>query len=498
MADNWQLKAVISANAEGMIKALKTVNAATKDTRKYLSDVAKQAGSLGGKLGLPLAAVSGVLGGFSLAAVKGAVTAFGEMGETIYKGSIRAGMSVEQYQRMKYVAEQAGVGVEMLEGSMGKLNRTVGEVGGGKNKNAADLFKRLGINVRDANGHIKAGVDILPELADAFKRNQDPAVQARMGMALFGKKWQEIAPMLMEGGEGIAASLERMKRFKGVMSDEDINGAREFARSMRDAEFVLKGFQMTIAKNLAPVIKPLIDDFTEWAAANKKVIAADVAKMAKELAAYIKTIDFKAVIQGVGDFFSGLRSLVEMVGGAKNALIALVVFMNIQTIKACADLVLSIGKVGISLVAMTVEATAGAGGLATLTAAMGTAKTMGLGLLGVLGQLAAAAAVGYGIGTLLNEYAVNPLVQKLTGDKDASLGTWLYDKFNDDPMQQMNLQQNKPSLVTAGNQVKASGQIQVSFKDAPPGMRVEQSAAGGNVPIDLDVGYRSYATGMPM
>lgn len=55
----------------------------------------------------------------------------------------------------------------------------------------------------------------------------------------------------------------------------------------------------------------------------------------------------------------------------------------------------------------------------------------------------------------------------------------------------------RPSLVAPAGQVKASGKIEVSFKDAPQGMRVEQARAGGDVPIDTSVGYRSYATGMP-
>jgi hypothetical protein len=55
----------------------------------------------------------------------------------------------------------------------------------------------------------------------------------------------------------------------------------------------------------------------------------------------------------------------------------------------------------------------------------------------------------------------------------------------------------RQSLVGPASQVKASGQIEVSFKDAPQGMRVEQAKVGGDVPINTNVGYRSYATGMP-
>ncbi len=524
MADNWQLKAVISANAESMVKALKTVNAMSKDTRKYLSDVASSAGKLSGKIGLPFAALSGLIAGFGVSKIKDAVQGFGEMGEAIYKGSLRAGMSVEQYQRMKYVADQAGVGVETLEGSMGKLNKNIGMAAAGKSKDLSALFTKLGVTTRGANGELKSGLDILPDLADAFVRNTNPVTQARMGMALFGKSWQEVVPLLMEGSEGIKESTERMKRLKGVMGAEDINGAREFGKTMKDMDIVLKGFSNTIAKALVPVLQPMIKDLVAWFAANKQIIAADVSKMAKDLAKYLKTVDFKAILQGIGDLLKGLGSFVDMVGGAKNALIALVLYMNIETIMACAGLVVGIGKVGWSLVAMTVKATAGAGGLATLTTAMAAAQTTGLGLLATLGQLAAAAAVGYGVGTLLNDYVINPAVQKMTGDKNASLGTAIYDMFHDDPSAAppknerrsdksaaptFNNRSQKPlwmqppqdgpgqSLIAPQAKGRVDGQVNININGLPPGSRVEQPMSGGNMPIKLDAGYSSFATGMP-
>ena len=98
MADNWQLKAVLSANSTGMVKALADVGKVAKTTRKYLADVAGAANHLTSKIGLPLIALSGVLGGFSLVAIKNAVVGFSEMGESLYKASLRTGMTVEELQ----------------------------------------------------------------------------------------------------------------------------------------------------------------------------------------------------------------------------------------------------------------------------------------------------------------------------------------------------------------------------------------------------------------
>ncbi|GGH55212.1 hypothetical protein GCM10010975_12540 [Comamonas phosphati] len=356
MSDRFELKAILSANAESLIGALKSVEAPAKAARKYLTDIGKSATGIAGKFGLPVGIAGGLAAGFGLAKVKDAVHAYAELGETVHHGATRAGMSVEQFQRMKYVAEQNGVAVEQMEGAMGKLNLTLGRAASGRGKEAAALFARLGIAMRDASGQLRSGMTVLPELADAFVRNENPAVRARMGMALFGKKWQEIVPLLEAGGKGIEEAQARMSRFKGVMNEEDIDRSREFAKSLRDLEMVSKGFQMTIAKSLVPAIKPLLDGFNDWMAANKKLVSAEVGRMAKDLGHWLSGIDWRGMARGVLAFGQGIGKLVDFVGGPRNALIGLAVVMNAQTIMALGGLVGAVGRAGLAFLGMAARA----------------------------------------------------------------------------------------------------------------------------------------------
>lgn len=355
MSDRFELKAILSANAESLIGALKSVEAPAKAARKYLADIGKSATGIAGKFGLPVGIAGGLAAGFGLAKVKDAVHAYAELGEAVHHGATRAGMSVEQFQRMKYVAEQNGVAVEQMEGAVGKLNLALGRAASGRGKEAAALFARLGIAMRDASGQLRTGMQVLPELADAFVRNENPAVRARMGMALFGKKWQEIVPLLEAGGKGIEEAQARMSRFKGVMNEEDIDRSREFAKSLRDLEMVSKGFQMTIAKNLVPAIKPLLDGFNDWMAANKKLVSAEVGKMAKDLGRWLAGIDWRGMARSVLAFGQGVGKLVDFVGGPRNALIGLAVVMNAQTIMALGGLVGAVGRAGLAFLGMAAQ-----------------------------------------------------------------------------------------------------------------------------------------------
>jgi hypothetical protein len=551
MADNWQLKAVLSA-VDQMSPVLKSVSNVAKTTRKYLSDVAGAASGLTSKVGLPLTALSGILGGFSAVAIKNAVIGFTDMGEALYKSSLRTGMSVEQLQRMKYVAEQSGVPIEALEGGIGKLNRNIGMAAAGKSKDLAALMQKLGISTRDANGQLKSGIDILPQLSDAFVRNKNPVVQARMGMALFGKSWQEMVPLLMEGADGINSSLDRFKRLKGVMNLDDLKGAKELGDKFKDLEFVTKGFQNTIAKELVPVLAPLIEDIVQWAAANRKVMSTGVKEFVRDLVAGMRQIDWSAVIEGAKNFARSLGTLVDWIGGARNALILLAVVMNAQTIMAIAGLIGALGRAGIAFLIMAANAyiagnasllslmrvaavalfTAGpigvlgaaftwlagiaAGASGLISGAMGAVslaiRGVGAALmanpLGIILALATAAYLIYQNWDTLKAWFssffdwIGEKFQKVVGwavDLAHSVGSF----FGGDSSARAAtnagsaLNGERQSLVGPASQVKASGQIEVSFKDAPQGMRVEQAKVGGDVPINTNVGYRSYATGMP-
>lgn len=550
MADNWQLKAVISANAEGMIKTLKTVNAMTKDTRKYLSDVASSAGKVSSKIGLPFAALGGLLAGFGVAKIKDAVQGFGEMGEAIYKGSLRAGMSVEEYQRMKYVAEQAGVGVEALEGSMGKLNKNTYAAANGGNKNIAALYKAMGISMKDSSGQVRSAVDLLPELADAFKRNTNESTRAAMSNTLFGKSWQEIAPLLSEGSAGITESLERMKRLKGVMGADDINGAREFGKTMKDVDIVMKGFSNMIAKALVPVLQPMINDFVAWFAINKKLIAQPVGEMAKDFGKYLRTIDFQAVLKGVDSFVRGLGSFIDMVGGAKNALIGLVLFMNIETIVALYGVVAGVVKAGIAFVVMAAQAyvagnagllnmmriaivaVATAGPIGAIGAAfawVGTAAAASGGIIsGAMGMVSVAirgigaALLANPLGIILGLATAAVLIYQNWDTLKVwftNFFGWIGDKFQAIVGWASDLAQSvgsifgsssgaspssgnapasggRSSLVAPQSKGRVDGQVNIKIDGLPPGSRVDQLGSG-TMPINLDAGFSSFATGMP-
>lgn len=499
MAENWQLKAVLSANAEGMLKTLAAVNKATKSTRKHLADVGSGSVKLAQSLALPVGLLGGLAAGFSLAGVVSAAKNFAVLGDEVAKGSQRIGVSIADYQQLNYVAGQSGVSAEELGSSMGRLNKGIAQAAAGKNKELASLFAKAGISMRDANGQLRSGADLLPEVADLFARNGNAATQARMGNAIYGKSWQALAPLLQGGSDGIKQLQERYKQLGLEVDSSAIKAGEAFGDQLDDLHQVTRSYGNTIMTKLLPAMAPLLEKTIQWAVANREVITTRITEFITEFSNSMAKIDWAAVVEGVGSFFNGLKSLVDWLGGARNALIALVVFMNASSILAFASLTGSVFKFGLSLwgIAFT-QIPAAITAMGGLQVAMGAAAFKVGALLGLMikvGAIAGAGWVGWKIGENVFNPALNWASQKITGDKNATLGTALYDAFNPDPMAQMNASA-KPSLVSPTSKGRVDGQVNIKIDGLPPGSRVDQLGTG-TMPINLDAGYRSLATGMP-
>lgn len=502
MADSFQLKAILSA-VDKMSPVLKQMQGTAKVTKKYLADVGNAAKTLTGKIGLPVTALSGLLTGFGIGAIKKAMEGYAESGEEAYKGSLKTGLAVEQWQRLKYVFEQSGVSVEAMEASMGQLNKRLGMIAGGKGKDLIGLFTKLHITLRDkVTGQMRSAGDMLPELADAFARNTNPVTRARMGFALFGKQWAEVVPLLVEGSDGIEQLTKRFAKLKGVMSLEDARAAKDWGDLMSDLGVVVKGFQNTVAKELVPVLSPVVDELILWAGANKKLVAGEVKKFVKGLVEGLRQFDWKGLADGAQAVFGALAKVVDYMGGVRNAVIALALYMNAGAIMAFINLGGAVFRA-----AMAIGPLFGwLQKLAWLMAANPWTVAIGALALGAVYVYTHWDKVrkwfsdffdwsgrkwGSFTGWIRDSVAAAREFLHLSGgggggvfDGNGASGSW----GNESVVR-------RPSVVSPQMPARVNGEIRVRFDDAPPGMRITQTSAQSGVSLNPDVGYRSLGTG---
>jgi hypothetical protein len=195
----------------------------------------------------PLAAALSI--GGLIGMTRSALNAAGGLGEL----AEQAGVSVEGLQILRFAAAQAGVSTEQLETGLQRLTRTLGEAGEGSQQ-ALAAFARLGVDVRDSAGRLRTAEQVLPEIAEALSRIQDPAARAAAAVDLFGRGGQALLPILSQGAEGLRRAEQQARSFGAVLAEE--LSAR--ADSAGDALAVLNQqiavLQQRFAAGLAPTI----------------------------------------------------------------------------------------------------------------------------------------------------------------------------------------------------------------------------------------------------
>jgi hypothetical protein len=222
----------IRAQTDRTSAAFNTLGAAASSLRTAFAPLAA-ALSIGGLIGMTRSALNAAGG-------------LGELAE-------QAGVSVEGLQILRFAAVQAGISNQQLETGLQRLTRTLGDAGEGSQE-ALSAFARLGVSIRDSEGRLRTAEQVLPEIAEALSRIQDPATRAAAAVDLFGRGGQALLPILSQGAEGLRRAEQQARSFGAVLAEE--LSAR--ADSAGDALAVLNQqiavLQQRFAAGLAPTI----------------------------------------------------------------------------------------------------------------------------------------------------------------------------------------------------------------------------------------------------
>lgn len=139
-----------------------------------------------------------------------------DLGSSLSEAASKVGVTVEALQEMRFVAEQNGVSVETMDGSLNKMTKTLGELQLG-NKKAAETFKQLGLSAQQMFG--LTPTQSFEKIVGALSKIEDETVRAALGNKVFGRSYAELKPLVDLGAEGIRNAADE-KRRDGVLSTE--------------------------------------------------------------------------------------------------------------------------------------------------------------------------------------------------------------------------------------------------------------------------------------
>lgn len=205
---------------------------------------------------LPAAVVRELADGLhdALDAVKEMADAAGDIDDT----AKRTGTTAEEYQKWAYAAKLGGMETTKLESLMVKQQKSFSDAKEGA-KATAEAYERLGINIDEAVHSSDAFEQVIYALADM----EDETTRNALANDIFGKTYADLAPLLAEGSEGIAAWRQEIVDLGGVMSDEAVEAGANFGDSLDRLQTAFDGLKNNLSGEFLPAFTDIVDGATQ-------------------------------------------------------------------------------------------------------------------------------------------------------------------------------------------------------------------------------------------
>jgi hypothetical protein len=229
--------------------------------------------------------------------------------------------------------------------------------------------------------------DAMAAIADKMQMIENPAERAAIAAALFSRSGIGMVNMLGKGSEALQQLRDDARKTGYVLSEDAARGAEAFADAQLDAQLVIKGLKNTIGAELMPVVTRSMKTFSAWAVTNRDDIA-DFARTASEkLEAALPVIG--QVAEGMGSVASTVGTVVskvaEMVGGWKNFGVVIGGVFAARTVGSIISFGVAVGRLGVSMLALTGAFPAVIGGIKAVGAAL-LANPIGLAVAAIAGS----------------------------------------------------------------------------------------------------------------
>lgn len=276
--------------------SLKNVGGAVGGVGKAVGASATKLLALGATLGLTSAALGAFFQGFA--------DATGAIGDT----AERTGISRERFQELSFAAKLTGSSAETLGGALQKMQINVGQATAGS-KELKDMFKGLGINIKDASGKLKSTDALFDTFVDRISKIKDPSLQAQAAVKIFGKSATELLPLIRGGGAGIKDMADEARRLGIVISDSAVREGENFGDTLDTIHAALGGVGNSIGSALVPQLNILGTKLIENIVKYRPQIEAFATAFAADLPGNIEK-----VTGFIGDLYDGVQPLISLIG----------------------------------------------------------------------------------------------------------------------------------------------------------------------------------------
>jgi hypothetical protein len=159
----------------------------------------------------------------------------------------KTGIAVETLAGIKFGAQLSDTDIDTVASAMNRLGRQIAI--------NADEFEALGVTSKDPLG-------ALEQFADVFAGIEDPMQRAALANKVFGKSWEDLAPLLSGGGQAFADLVAEGQKMSGITSELASESAA-FNDSLDVLSANIQGLRNNAIGPLVPILNDLIEYFAD-------------------------------------------------------------------------------------------------------------------------------------------------------------------------------------------------------------------------------------------
>lgn len=219
-------------------------------------------------------------------------------GYEISKMAKKTGLSTEQIQKLRAVAKNTGVDLEIVAKSYLKLIQAMNSTPISSEKNFSkklstsknsekigismddegheklnkmgEIFKKLSVDARDASGSLRDGLTVYFEIIDALKNMENSTERSATAMQIFGKQAAELNPILQIGSDGYREITENLTLF----SDETIKSMAKLEKDYGKLSSTFGAIKLSLGAAFTPIFQAVADDAVKVTGKIKEVFSA--------------------------------------------------------------------------------------------------------------------------------------------------------------------------------------------------------------------------------
>lgn len=254
----------------------------------------------------------------------------------------QSGFSAQTIQEWQYASDRVDVSVDTIVSAAQRMKRNM-------NSESAEVqaaWQQLGVVVKDSSGNFLSAEDVFNQTLIALSRVPNETERDVLAMTLFGKKADELAGIVDDGGEQLRALGAEAENAGLILSGEALDNANKFndgldkLKATATATFLEMGAKLAESllpalENLMKIIEPILNFIGNLDGKTLKLmvtigaLVAAIAPVAKAISAVTGAVSGVSKVAGLFSAGAGEQTFLTF---TKWASVIAIVVMAITTL----------------------------------------------------------------------------------------------------------------------------------------------------------------------